>query len=129
MCNKLFPGQARQNLVAEWGRNRMGLTQEDYNKRVQVYKRLEKIWADPGIQSRHPLRQAGWIWDQSNTILIDDSLEKARSEPFNLVELPEFVGRAEPSDVLKHLAEYLDDLLMQKDVSASIRQLPFKPTP
>lgn len=126
MANKLFPGPRRQFLVAEWGRDRMGLTPEDFVKRVQVYKRLEKVWAEPTIQGRHPLQATGATWDQSNTILIDDSLEKARSEPFNLVELPEFKGNSEPTDVLQHLTIYLDDILMQKDVSAYMRQNPFK---
>ncbi|OBT78558.1 hypothetical protein VF21_00965 [Pseudogymnoascus sp. 05NY08] len=126
MADKLFPGPRRQYLVTEWGRDRMGLTPEDFVRRVQVYKRLEKVWAEPGIQSRHPLQATGATWDQSNTILIDDSLEKARSEPFNLVELPEFKGNSEPTDVLQHLTMYLDDILMQKDVSAYMRQNPFK---
>ncbi|KFY21399.1 hypothetical protein V493_07446 [Pseudogymnoascus sp. VKM F-4281 (FW-2241)] len=126
MANKLFPGPRRQYLVAEWGRDRMGLNAEDYVKRVQVYKRLEKVWAEPSIQGRHPLQATGATWDQSNTILIDDSLEKARSEPFNLVELPEFKGSSEATDVLQHLTMYLDDILMQKDVSAYMRQNPFK---
>ncbi|KFY32717.1 hypothetical protein V495_08807 [Pseudogymnoascus sp. VKM F-4514 (FW-929)] len=126
MANKLFPGPRRQFLVAEWGRDRMGLTPEDFVRRVQVYKRLERVWAEPSIQGRHPLREAGATWDQSNTILIDDSLEKARSEPFNLVELPEFKGDSEPTDVLQRLTMYLDDILMQKNVSAYMRQNPFK---
>ncbi|OBT57958.1 hypothetical protein VE04_00949 [Pseudogymnoascus sp. 24MN13] len=126
MADKLFPGPRRQYLVTEWGRDRMGLAPEDFVRRVQVYKRLEKVWAEPGIQSRHPLQATGATWDQSNTILIDDSLEKARSEPFNLVELPEFKGDSEPTDVLQHLTMYLDDILMQKDVSAYMRQNPFK---
>ncbi|KAL5351596.1 hypothetical protein ACLOAV_003456 [Pseudogymnoascus australis] len=126
MADKLFPGPRRQFLVAEWGRDRMGLTPEDFVRRVQVYKRLEKVWAEPSIQSRHPLQETGATWGQSNTILIDDSLEKARSEPFNLVELPEFKGNSEPTDVLQHLTMYLDDILMQKDVSTYMRQNPFK---
>jgi hypothetical protein len=125
MCHQLFSDASRQRLIGEWGRDRMGLSPEDYNRRVQVYKRFEKVWADPSIQRRHPLSSSGALWDQSNTVLIDDSVEKARSQPFNLVEVPEFTGQAE-SDVLKRLAEYLDNLLMQTDVSAYIRQNPFK---
>ncbi|KFY33527.1 hypothetical protein V494_07540 [Pseudogymnoascus sp. VKM F-4513 (FW-928)] len=127
MADKLFPGPRRQCLVAEWGRDRMGLAPEDFVRRVQVYKRLEKVWAEPSIQSRHPLQAIGATWGQANTILIDDSLEKARSEPFNLVELPEFKGDSEPTDVLQHLTMYLDDILMQKDVSSYMRQNPFNP--
>lgn len=128
MADKLFPGPRREHLVAEWGRDRMGLTPEDFVRRVQVYKRLEKVWAEPSIQGRHPLKETGATWDQSNTLLIDDSLEKARSEPYNLVELPEFKGDSEPTDVLQHLTMYLDDVLMQKDVSTYMRQNPFKAT-
>lgn len=126
MCRQLFPGKARNKLIAEWGRDKMGLSEEDYNKRTQVYKRLETVWNDRGIQACHPLRDYGERWDQTNTVLIDDSREKGRSHPFNLLKVPEFEGQKESEDVLRMVAEYLDDLLVQEDVSAYMHKNPFK---
>ena len=126
MCRQLFPGKARNKLIAEWGRDKMGLSEEDYNKRTQVYKRLETVWNDRGIQACHPLRDYGRRWDQTNTVLIDDSREKGRSHPYNLVKVPEFEGQKESEDVLRMVAEYLDDLLVQEDVSAYMHKNPFR---
>lgn len=126
MCTVLFKMNARKQLVAEWGRDRFGLTQNDYDKRVQVYKRLEMVWADEGVQRRHPRHSLGETWNQTNTVLIDDSSEKARSEPHNLVEISEFTNVREPPDILPQLAEYLEILKMQTNVSSYIRQHPFK---
>lgn len=125
MCSQLFPGSERRRLLAEWGRDRMGLSAADYNKRTQVYKRLETVWNDAYIQSRHPLAKYGYKWDQTNTVLIDDSREKGRSHPYNLIQVPEFEGQKESEDVLRAVAAYLDDLLVHKDVSAAINHKPF----
>lgn len=126
MCKQLFPGKSRQKLVAEWGRDRMGLSPADYNARTQVYKRLETVWNDRSIQACHPLRNYGVGWDQTNTVLMDDSAEKGRSHPYNLIKVPEFEGQKESEDVLRKVAEYLDDLLIQEDVSAYIHKNPFR---
>lgn len=126
MCKQLFPGKSRNRLIAEWGRDKMGLSAQDYNMRTQVYKRLETVWNDTSIQACHPLRNYGRKWDQSNTVLIDDSREKGRSHPYNLIKVPEFEGQQESEDVLRKVAEYLDDLLIQEDVSAYMHKYPFR---
>lgn len=123
MVHKLLPGEQRTQLVAVWGRDRMGLSMADYSKRVQVYKRLERVWDDENIQLSHSHQRR---WDQTNTILIDDSFEKARSEPYNLIPVPEFDGSPEDPNILRKLAEYLDLVKMQTNVSAFIRQNPFR---
>jgi hypothetical protein len=125
MCDKLFSEESRQQLVAVWGRDRLGLTVADSQKRVQVYKRLERVWNDPKIQGQHPLASEGRGWHQGNTVLIDDSVEKSRSEPYNFLEVPEFTGhKGEDPDVLKELAEYLAVLRMQTNVSSYIMRNP-----
>jgi hypothetical protein len=53
-------------------------------------------------------------------------MEKARSEPYNLVQVPEYTGDSENCDTLKHVAEYLYRLRGQTNVSAYIREHPFK---
>jgi hypothetical protein len=122
VCEQIFPGPMHDALVALWGRDKFGLTAGQYNKKLQVYKELHKVWAEANIQGAFPgnehlkdppassptneqphknrsqkLRQAeaaklpaGHRWDQTNTILIDDSKLKASSEPFNILEIPEF---------------------------------------
>ena len=125
MCNKLFSEESRQQLVAVWSRDRLGLSTADYQKRVQVYKRLERVWNNPQIQGRHPLASEGKGWHQGNTVLIDDSVEKSRSEPYNFLEVPGFTGhRGEDPNLLKELAEYLAVLRMQTNVSSYIFRNP-----
>ncbi|KAF2969345.1 hypothetical protein GQX73_g4204 [Xylaria multiplex] len=51
------------------------------------------LWNDPVIAASHPMAANGEKWSQLNTVLVDDSIDKARSEPFNLIQIPEFIGR------------------------------------
>ncbi|AEO63257.1 uncharacterized protein THITE_2108247 [Thermothielavioides terrestris NRRL 8126] len=147
MCAQLLPPAYLARVVAVWGRDRFGLTPADYARRTQCYKRLTRLWADPAVRAAHPQSGAtGWpagprCWDQGNTVLIDDSAEKARSEPHNAVTLPEFAGdlaaeqQLQPweeelegedsQQVLARVAKYLGVLAWQVDVSAYIRARPF----
>lgn len=125
MCAQLVPSSARSQIVAEWGRDRLGLTAAEYNAKVQVYKRLEEVWSDPVVSKSHP---SGGVWDQGNTVLIDDTTLKAAGQPWNLIELPEFKGASRETDgrVLRQLVEYLEILRVQSDVSSYMRIKPFK---
>jgi hypothetical protein len=62
-----------------------------------------------------------------NTVLIDDSNEKAVSEPYNLVEVPEFADPEAQKDeeVLREVRRYLNVLGFEIDVSAYMRERPF----
>lgn len=123
MCRQLLTAQQLKQVVAIWGRDKFGLTPADYNARVQCYKRLTMLWADEAVKGANPL---GEVWDQGNTVLIDDSAEKARSEPYNCITLPEFVGDLkEKPEVLPRVLEYLDTLAHQEDISRYIRVNPF----
>lgn len=126
MTNNICTPAQRQQLVAVWGRDRMGLSPQDYNMRVQCYKRLEQVWNDYGISRTHPHNISGRAWNQTNTILIDDSFEKARSEPFNLITVPEFNGQTEDPNILRKVAEYLDLVKYHNNVSAFMRSRPFR---
>lgn len=126
ICAQLFSRFDRKRILAIWARDRFGLTKADYNLRTQCYKRLTRIWADQGIAAGHPHAAKGGRWSQVNTVLIDDSIEKARSEPHNAVTLPEFNGDVDEKPlVLEFVAEYLQTLSLQNDVSAYIRAKPF----
>ncbi|KAF4985661.1 hypothetical protein FGRMN_11129 [Fusarium graminum] len=125
----LTPEQVEQCLVV-WGRDSFGLSGEDYNSKVQVYKRLTTIWTNPRVMAAHPRAHKGGLWDQTNTILVDDSFEKGRSEPFNMLILPEFAGLAkETPNVLPQVHDYINELAHQSDISRFVRQSPFKPDP
>jgi hypothetical protein len=127
MCNRLLaPEVIAESVVAVWGRNRFGLTQADYEAKVQCYKRLTTVWDSPIVQASHPHAAEGGHWDQSNTVLVDDSLEKARSEPFNCIQVPEFAGDvAEPGFILPQVHDYLNSLCLQGDISAYMHKHPF----
>ncbi|OOQ87471.1 hypothetical protein PEBR_20199 [Penicillium brasilianum] len=153
ICNKLFPGEKRKSMVALWGRDKFGLTQTQYNAKLQVYKELRKVWASSEIQAVYPgnegvkqppppkqsggknskknrnRQQAGTFppgqrWDQTNTILIDDSKLKALSEPFNILEIPEFTNdrNIDESKLFTKVLAKLDVLARHDDVSKVLRQ-------
>ncbi|XXG99942.1 Factor arrest protein 11 [Hypoxylon texense] len=131
MCDQLLAPDERARVVAVWGRDRFGLSAGDYGQRVVCYKRLARLWADPAVRASHPdFAAGGKVWDQSNTVLIDDTLEKARSEPYNLVEVPEFAGETdERGHVLAQVHDYINTCAAQTDVSAYIRTHPFRADP
>lgn len=131
VCEKLFPGKKRKALVAEWGRDKFGLSKSQYKSKIQVYKTLDTIWKNKQIQASYP----GTVpdssgWDQTNTILIDDSKLKALSEPYNILEIPEFTKSA-PSDptgesidesvIFPRVLRRLETLSRHDDVSKMLR--------
>lgn len=124
MCQKFFTPEQYQRVAAIWTRDHLHLSQEAYNANTQVYKQLSWVWADAGIQAKNPV--PGAIWDQSNTVLLDDSVEKSISEPFNLIKIDEFEGRSDQmsEDVLPQVALYLHTLRSQHNVSSYIRSQP-----
>jgi hypothetical protein len=124
MVAQLFSAPDRAQLAAEWARDTLGLDAVQYAHKVQVYKQLSWVWASDKV-APHPLAAEGARWDQSNTILLDDSMLKAVAEPYNLVELPEFVGGNEESDVLGRVMAYIQWISAFNNVSAAIRSRKF----
>ncbi|RAL07077.1 NIF domain protein [Aspergillus homomorphus CBS 101889] len=130
LCAKLFSRADRKRLVAEWGRDKFNLTAHQYRNKVQVYKTLSTVWQSSLIQSSYPrsYRKRGQQaqeggkklqWDQTNTILIDDSKLKAIAEPYNILEIPEFTGNcsAEDAQVFPNVLRLLQELAKYDDVS------------
>ncbi|KAI7206008.1 hypothetical protein KC352_g18214, partial [Hortaea werneckii] len=107
-------------------RDKLHLTPAQYNQKVQVYKQLRWAWRDHIVSSSAP--PSTGEWDQENTVLIDDSEEKAASEPYNLLKIDEYEGTAEQDelDVLGQVVEYLEKLSRQSNVSAYMREHPFQ---
>jgi hypothetical protein len=66
-------------------------------------------------------------WDQSNTVLLDDTALKAAAEPYNLVEVPEFGPNRDNynDDVLGQVVGYLEELKYSGNVSYFMRTRPF----
>jgi hypothetical protein len=127
MCDKLFKQHDRSSLVTVWGRDKFRLTDEQYNAKIQVYKDLELVWKDPKIAASHPEAANGKGWNQSNTVLLDDSKLKASAQPFNILEVPEFNGKeTEEESPLQAIIGYLECMRWQEDVSAYMREKPFK---
>ncbi|KAJ5570267.1 uncharacterized protein N7459_009697 [Penicillium hispanicum] len=152
VATQLFP-KGKKKPIALWGRDKFGLTSAQYNSKLQVYKELHKVWASPQIQAAYPGNNGnanrnltrskagkfaakkknnqgpengypvGHRWDQTNTILIDDSRLKALSEPYNILEIPEFTNpTADPSAIFEKVLSRLDALSRHDDVSKVLRE-------
>jgi hypothetical protein len=126
MCNSILTPEMRRKVVAIWGRDKFNLTRGDFDLRVQCYKRLTSIWQDPQIASSHPHYLLGGKWDQTNTVLVDDSLDKGRSEPFNLIEVPEWTGDMQDG-ALPQVHDHLNHLSLHSNVSGCHYARPFQP--
>jgi hypothetical protein len=125
MLKALFTPAEKQMLLAEWGRDTLGLTKFEFNQKVQVYKRLDRVWEG---QYRVAFPMEG-KWDQTNTMLLDDSPTKAVGQPYNHVEVSEFLGtmrEVREDRVLINLVGYLEEIRLQGNVSAFIRTAPYK---
>ncbi|KAL9629444.1 MAG: hypothetical protein Q9164_006879, partial [Protoblastenia rupestris] len=124
ICMQLFTPEQRNQLVGEWGRDTLELTPDQYKERVQVYKRLSRIWDSPQIlKYQHPDSASGGSWGQHNTILVDDSVEKAASEPLNHIKVPEFVPKMkERGDVLGQVVGWLEEARGWGNISAFVGQ-------
>ncbi|KAJ5092335.1 hypothetical protein NUU61_007205 [Penicillium alfredii] len=151
VCQELFPAERQKSVVALWGRDKFGLSHAQYNNKIQVYKELHKVWANTNIQATYPGNEhlktspakgsggkfrahnkkrqqtnslsPGQRWDQTNTILIDDSKLKALSEPFNILEIPEFTNdpAIDESTLFVNILHRLDVLAHHDDVSKLLR--------
>jgi len=130
MANQLLTSEQRSKVVAIWARDRFGLTQADFDSHTQCYKRLHVLWNDPVVAASHPDAKNNKRWSQEDTVLIDDSLEKGRSEPHNLIEIPEFSSdNPEIADILPQVHDYINACASQENVSSFMRERPFKAMP
>lgn len=133
VCKQLFTPKQREKLLGIWARDTLGLTPLQYNTKTQVYKNLDRIWANPTVACDHPgFQQHGLMWSQKNTLLVDDSFVKARSQPYNHVEIPEFVKNSNEAtapngkDVLGQITAYLEEARTWDNVSAFVRRSNFE---
>ncbi|RUP06380.1 NLI interacting factor-like phosphatase-domain-containing protein [Jimgerdemannia flammicorona] len=114
-----FFGSHKKDLIATWDRKSFDLSPAQYNKKSLTIKNLEAIWNKSIAVHRY---------DQTNTILVDDSPLKAQLQPFNCLHLPEFdkkrCGRGTDHE-LQHAITYLDRARRQSNVSSWMRANPY----
>lgn len=146
---QLLVESQRDALLDAWARDTLGLSEAEYYLRVQVYKRLGRVWKDERVQAGYPSNVPDTdtatraldndaivslptepklrCWGQHNTLLLDDSVLKAAAEPYNLVCVPEFERAAATlhDDVLAQATRYVDEAAWYADVSAWMRTQPF----
>ncbi|KAK4688169.1 hypothetical protein P7C73_g1940, partial [Tremellales sp. Uapishka_1] len=66
-------------LLGVWARDQMGLDEADYGRKVQTVKDLRKVHDHLALS-----------FDESNTVLLDDSPLKGVLQPWNQVVVPEY---------------------------------------
>lgn len=133
VCRQLFTQEQIPKLLGIWGRDTLDLTPNEYRSKTQVYKNLDRIWRNTTLAYKPPwYHQHGMMWSQRNTLLVDDSLLKASSQPYNHIEIPEFIKNNEEAkaqvgkDVLGQVTGYLEEARMWDNVSAFVRRKRFK---
>ncbi|KAF9972159.1 hypothetical protein BGZ65_009982, partial [Modicella reniformis] len=124
-----------ERLDRVWSRKDLRLHPIDYNRKVLTLKDLEYVWEaienerkdaaedDLIVGARHGMR-----YDQTNTLLIDDSPHKSQLQPFNCIVIPEYdKDRYEAADdvELVKVRRYIETLVRQQNVSAYMRTHPF----
>ena len=132
MAKELLTPSQYGELVAIRCREHLGLTSEQFRNKVQVYKDLNKIWTVP--EAEQSALELGTKWDMTNTVLIDDSVVKAKSHPHNLLQVSEFLHptsntkkaqqkwtQAE-TDVMRSVEAKLNALSYQASVACQIRE-------
>ncbi|KAF9164643.1 hypothetical protein BGX21_003441 [Mortierella sp. AD011] len=117
-----------------WNRTHFRLTPEDYSKKVLTIKDLEFVWE--GIEKEKKAAENATAkhekflveFDQTNTVLIDDSKDKIQLQPYNGLTLRDFdvdLARSGTDNELPKVVRYLEKLTYQKNVSAYMRLHPF----
>lgn len=122
MVHALFTETQKQALLARWARDTLGLTKVQFSQKTQVYKRLERVWDGE-------YKVGGGQWDQTNTVLLDDTAVKAKGQPWNHVEVEEFLGtkaQRREDRTLVALVGYLEECRWRANVSAFIRSTRFE---
>ncbi|KAF0446453.1 HAD-like protein [Gigaspora margarita] len=117
-------GKYEASLIEVWDRESFGLSKQQYYSKSLTIKDLEKVWEklnDKAYNTSFPV-----VWDQSNTILIDDSTIKTQLQPFNSIHLMEYRASTANDHELLDVIPYLEKLRYQNNVSAYIKEFPHK---
>ncbi|TIA86559.1 hypothetical protein E3P99_03657 [Wallemia hederae] len=99
-----FSTAHRNALLSVLSRECMDMSRKEFTNKVQTYKNLSLVW------KKHPQ------FSQYNTILIDDSSDKAANQPHNLLQLSTWDG-SQDDTMLIALIGVLDDIKNAHNVS------------
>ncbi|KAF3311027.1 hypothetical protein TWF173_009029 [Orbilia oligospora] len=112
----------RSKILRIFTREDMDIPHKYFKLKVSTFKRLSMVWDALADQD------SNWQFDQTNTVLMDDSTDKASSEPHNHLLVPEYtvdIHNAGGDEVLGNIAGYLEEVKKWENVSAYIRENPF----
>ncbi|KAF3205274.1 hypothetical protein TWF106_001196 [Orbilia oligospora] len=112
----------RSKILRIFTREDMEIPHKYFKLKVSTFKRLSMVWDALADQN------SNWQFDQTNTVLMDDSTEKASSEPHNHLLVPEYtvdIHNTGGDEVLGNIAGYLEEVRKWGNVSAYIRENPF----
>ncbi|KIL59655.1 hypothetical protein M378DRAFT_169051 [Amanita muscaria Koide BX008] len=110
MVQRCF-GDSKDELVAVWARDTLGLSKEQYHRKTQTTKDLEKPWAflSSPKSSEEPKDSAPassplpnlprTVHSAHTTLLLDDSPLKAHLQPWNHICIKEYVAEMRSLDV------------------------------
>ena len=123
IMEKMLTPEQREKLVAIWSRDKLRIPPNLFAEKVQVYKQLSWVWEDPTLRTNAPLGG----WSQRDTVLVDDSIDKAAAEPHNLIQVDEFINSAAQKEntTLLEVIDYLERIRWHENVSAEMRVAPF----
>ncbi|KAG6840127.1 hypothetical protein C0991_008685 [Blastosporella zonata] len=79
-------------LLEVWARDKMGLSHEAYNTKSRTLKNMNAVW-------RYVQKHGYYPHSQYTTLLMDDSYDKARLQPYNHVVVPEYTLDLRERDV------------------------------
>ncbi|KAF9358651.1 hypothetical protein BGX26_001216 [Mortierella sp. AD094] len=121
-----------------WNREHFRLHSTDYHRKVLTLKDLEFVWEEIEVERQSATAEElmegnkyGMHYDQTNTVLIDDSIHKSQLQPYNRIVLTDYDLQRYKSGTdieLLKVRYYLEQLTMQQNVSAYIKRHPFDPT-
>ncbi|KAK3829047.1 MAG: HAD-like domain-containing protein [Benniella sp.] len=127
--------QYQRRLDRIWSRMDFRLSPIDYHRKVLTLKDLEYVWEAIENERRSASEDElveggkfGMRYDQTNTILIDDSHDKSQLQPYNCIVVPEYNNvrfKAGDDTELLKIRMYMETLVRQQNVSAYMRTHPF----
>ncbi|KAK6506955.1 hypothetical protein TWF481_005412 [Arthrobotrys musiformis] len=118
-----MPREHRSKILRIFTREDMDIPHKYFKLKVSTFKRLSMVWDALAEQN------SDWEFDQTNTVLMDDSTEKASSEPYNHLLVPEYTPEIHSSGgdgALGNIAGYLEEVRKWENISSYIRENPFE---
>ncbi|KAK6349703.1 hypothetical protein TWF696_005982 [Orbilia brochopaga] len=122
LLQSILKPEYRSKVTRIFTREDMGIPEEYYHHKVSTFKRLTMVWRS--LKLHHHT----WDFSQRDTVLLDDSPDKAATEPHNHIEVPEYTQdlHVQGGDwVLRRAAGYIEEARKWENVSSYMRANPF----